>query len=231
MIKQLKWDTEFFGYKVGQLIMSNNKNFNPSTFQTYVNDYKLIYVFSSEKITENGLKLVDKKVILQQKTSINNDLSKDPSSKIESFKDGVHDYESLKKLALSSGENSRFKIDKNFKNDEYSKLYNQWINNAVYKDKALDILIYRDKEILGFTTIEKKSKYLAILGLVAVSEQERGKGIASKLIESSINRAFELGFETIQVATQFENIPAMRLYEKCDFKIKDITYIYHYWNL
>ena len=52
---------------------------------------------------------------------------------------------------------------------------------------ALDILIYREKEILGFTTIEKKSKYLAIIGLVAVSEQERGKGIASKLIESSSN--------------------------------------------
>ena len=231
MIKQLNWDTEFFGYKVGQIIMSNNKKFSASAFQTYVNDYKLIYVLSSEKVAVNGLKLVDKKVTFQQKTSIKDDLNKNPSAKIESFKEGVHDYESLKKLALSSGENSRFKIDENFKNNEYSKLYNQWINNAVYKDKAMDILIYRDKEILGFTTIEKKSKYLAVIGLVAVSEQERGKGIASKLIESSINRAFELGFKTIQVATQFENIPAMRLYEKCDFKIKDITYIYHYWNL
>jgi dTDP-4-amino-4,6-dideoxy-D-galactose acyltransferase len=231
MIKQLKWDTKFFGYKIGQISISDNIKFSSSTFQTYVNDYKLIYVLSSEKIVGDGLKLVDKKVMFQQKISINNDSNKNPSAKIESFKEGVHDYESLKKLALSSGENSRFKIDENFKNNEYSKLYHQWINNAVYKDKALDVLIYRDKEILGFTTIEKKSKYLAVIGLVAVSEQERGKGIASKLIESSINRAFELGFETIQVATQFENIPAMRLYEKCDFKIKDITYIYHYWNL
>ena len=217
MIKQLNWDTEYYGYKVGQIKMSNNKKFSASAFQTYVNDYKLIYVLSSEKVAINGLKLVDKKVTFQQKTSIKDDLNKNPSAKIESFKEGVHDYESLKKLALSSGENSRFKIDENFKNNEYSKLYNQWINNAVYKDKAMDILIYRDKEILGFTTIEKKSKYLAVIGLVAVSEQERGKGIASKLIESSINRAFELGFKTIQVATQFENIPAMRLYEKCDF--------------
>jgi dTDP-4-amino-4,6-dideoxy-D-galactose acyltransferase len=231
MIKQLKWDTKFFGYKIGQISISDNKSFSPLMLEKSVNDYKLVYVLSPGKIDMNGLKLVDKKVIFQQKTSIKDNLNKNVSSKIESFNEGVHDYESLKKLALSSGINSRFKIDKNFKNNEYTKLYNQWINNAVYKDKALDILTYREKEILGFTTIEKKSKYLAVIGLVAVSEQERGKGIASKLIESSINRAFELGFETIQVATQFENIPAMRLYEKCDFKIKDITYIYHYWNL
>jgi len=231
MIKQLKWDTKFFGYKIGQISISDNKSFSPLMLEKSVNDYKLVYVLSTGKIDMNGLKLVDKKVIFQQKTSIKDNLNKNVSSKIESFNEGVHDYESLKKLALSSGINSRFKIDKNFKNNEYTKLYNQWINNAVYKDKALDILTYREKEILGFTTIEKKSKYLAVIGLVAVSEQERGKGIASKLIESSINRAFELGFETIQVATQFENIPAMRLYEKCDFKIKDITYIYHYWNL
>jgi dTDP-4-amino-4,6-dideoxy-D-galactose acyltransferase len=231
MIKQLKWDTKFFGYKIGQISISDNQSFSPLMLEKSVNDYKLVYVLSPGKIDMNGLKLVDKKVIFQQKTSIKDNLNKNVSSKIESFNEGVHDYESLKKLALSSGINSRFKIDKNFKNNEYTKLYNQWINNAVYKDKALDILTYREKEILGFTTIEKKSKYLAVIGLVAVSEQERGKGIASKLIESSINRAFELGFETIQVATQFENIPAMRLYEKCDFKIKDITYIYHYWNL
>ena len=231
MIEELHWDSEFFGYKTGKLIIPDGGNFNYSEFESVVNNYRLIYIFSKKKITEKRLKLVDKKVTFHQQIPIKTCLKKSYNSKIESFNIKLHNYESLKKLALTSGIYSRFNIDKNFKNNEYLRLYSQWIKNAVFKDKTLDILIYQEKGICGFTTIEEKTKDLADIGLVAVSEKTRGKGIATKLIENSIKKAFQLGFKEIQVVTQSNNIPAMKLYEKCNFKINEITYIYHYWNL
>jgi dTDP-4-amino-4,6-dideoxy-D-galactose acyltransferase len=231
MIEQLNWDTKFFGYKTGKLILSENQKFSSSKFKRLVGDYKLVYVFSHKKVFANGLKLVDKKITFQQATFVKDYLDKSLNSKIELFNEEIHDYKSLQKLALSSGKYSRFNIDKNFINNEFSKLYIKWIENAVRKEKPIDVLIYRDKEISGFTTIEKKSDGLAAIGLIAVSQKERGKGVASKLVECSIKRAFDLGFDIIQVATQTENTPAIKLYEKCGFKIIDTTYIYHYWNL
>ncbi|MDZ7721960.1 MAG: GNAT family N-acetyltransferase [candidate division KSB1 bacterium] len=70
----------------------------------------------------------------------------------------------------------------------------------------------------------------AQIGLIAVHPQAQGKGIASYLIQVATNYAFDRGFETLEVATQYNNKPAMKLYQKSGFKIKSKQYIYHIWN-
>jgi ribosomal protein S18 acetylase RimI-like enzyme len=151
---------------------------------------------------------------------------------LKKFEKGKDDFKTLEKLTLLSGTYSRFRLDKHFKKKEYESLYKQWIYNSVYKEKALEVIVYKENNsILGFTTLEKKTNNLLDISLVAVDETARGKKIGTQLIEYSINYALKNGYSKIQVVTQQNNLPAVNLYKKCGFRIKSTEYIYHYWNL
>jgi dTDP-4-amino-4,6-dideoxy-D-galactose acyltransferase len=188
-----------------------------------------VYVFSSIKLDYENLKLVDTKLTFSK------DLKKmiiPQDGNLQLFKKGKHNFEKLEKLALVSGEFSRFKLDDNFNKNDYHSLYKQWIYNSVYKQKALNTMIYTEEnKILGFTTLEKKTNLLCDISLVAVDEKARGKKIGRKLIDYTIFQASNKHFNKIQVVTQQNNIPAVGLYKKCGFRLTKTEYIYHYWRL
>ena len=229
----LNWDSTFFGYEVGRLDISSIKNFDIFKFKEESKKYRLIYVYSNEKLKMNSdFKLVDEKVTYFQKIDANNLAANAIQNfPICSFKREHADINQLRQLALESGIYSRFNVDTNFTNNEYQRLYLEWIENSVNGNLAYEILIAcKEKRIAGFTTIGKKSPELADIGLVAVDNACRGKGIGFNLINETIKRAKEKSFEFIQVVTQRNNTPACKLYEKTNFKVKEIINIYHYWN-
>ena len=159
-------------------------------------------------------------------------LNKKLNFDISSFNRNKHNINELKQLALESGIYSRFYIDSNFRSNEYQKLYLHWIENCINGNLAFDILVASDKnKMLGFTTVNKKSPDIANIGLVAVDSFSRGNGIGFNLINKTIIKAEQAGFRFIQVVTQLNNVPAIKLYEKTNFKIKEVINIYHYWNL
>src|SRR5699024_10530423 len=142
------------------------------------------------------LNLVDEKEVF---------LIDDISIKNRSFNDTtyfdlkLHSYDELLNLTLQSGIYSRFNIDANFKNGEYQKLYTEWINKSIKKEMAIDIIVKIIKnKIVGFTTYNRKSKFIADIGLVAVDPQYRGQGIARELIERTIYDAYKSDFKQIQ---------------------------------
>jgi len=228
-IERLEWDSLFFGYEVGKMQINNQEKLNLDFFFKQAKKFKLIYVFSESDLFISKFKLVDKKVIFHQEIK---NFNSEKEIVIESFNKDFHDFDQLKELALESGVYSRFLIDKNFKNNEYNKLYSRWIENAVDKINSFDVIIEsKDEKIIGFTTLNKKSAILADLGLVAVSKEYRGLGIGKKIINESIQRSKQAGFKEIQVVTQLDNKAAIQLYTSANFKIAKITNIYHFWNL
>lgn len=230
-IKFLEWDSSFFGYPIGKLEIKGPTGFDLTSFQNEASNYKLVYVFSKEEIFYENFVLVDKKVVYVQKNISSFD-RKSSKNKIQSFNSRLHDLGQLLELTLESGRYSRFNLDPNFNSKEYSKLYSEWIKNSINGKLAFDILVCVEAEqIVGFTTIAKKSENLADIGLVAVHKNARGKGIATDLINKTIERAAKENFANIQVVTQANNIPATKLYSKTNFVLKEQTNIYHYWNL
>ena len=194
------------------------------------NKFKLVYLFSKEPLNHKELKLVDIKVTFKKATSILDESNE--VNNINLFSNNNDDFSTLEKLALTSGEYSRFRIDENFKNNEFEALYKKWIRSFVYNKDNVDVIIYKEqRRILGFTTLEGVNENLCDIGLVAVNQNERGKKIGTKLINFTLNKAFEKGFKEVKVVTQFDNKPAINLYEKCGFKRSKLKYIYHYWNL
>lgn len=232
-IKKLDWDSSFFGYEVGFIEIDNVVDFSYENLIEQANQFRLVYIYSKNKIVHTQLTLMDEKLTFW-KMIRSDELKKeeDVNSSISSFKIGEHNLDQLKELALLSGIHSRFYVDPNFVNQEYESLYLEWINKSVQNAMAFDTLIYSvDNKIVGFTTLSKKNENLADIGLIAVDSNFRGQGIASQLINAAIKTASSAGFREIQVVTQSANLPAITLYKKAKFEVKNSTNIYHYWNL
>lgn len=227
MIKQLEWDTDFFGYKVGHAIIgSDDININDELLKE-ANNFKLVYLISDKEIkTEiEKLYLVDIKTTL-----VKEPLIKEKCIELKIVENTEGNEEQLKNLALQSGIYSRFKKDSNFKNNEFEKLYLKWITDSINKKIADTVLIYVENDVCkGFITLKYKENY-AEIGLIAIEEHSRGKGIGLSLLCTVNNLTKDKGLTGIHVTTQFENIPAMKLYKKAGYKIVSKKYVYHLWN-
>ena len=233
-IERLEWDSQFFGYSVAKVGL-DDKGYDKVdvVFRQLASDnIRLTYFFipmSETKlnnyISERGGKLVDQKTIFFKKT----EGQKNFCNNIIEYQ-GTEINDRLIALGLQAGLFSRFRLDINFTKNEYKRLYIEWLTKSLNKTLAINTFIAKNgPEIIGITTLGKRSGF-ADIGLVAVDEKFRGKGIASDLIHFAENTAFNLGFNEIKVATQLHNKGACRLYEKTNFQIESITNIYHYWQ-
>ena len=137
--------------------------------------------------------------------------------------------ENLKELAFRSGMYSRFRLDPNFANNEFERLYTEWIDRSVDGTIANEVLVYEiNKVIAGFVSYIVSNKKLTI-GLIAVSERFKGNGIGKSLINKIENIASLNNVKEVEVATQLRNIEASSFYKACNYKIKSKNPVFHLW--
>ncbi len=230
----LEWDTRFFGYSVAKINLNHEgiEKINNLFNQIAIEKIHLTYIFVSPDDSEiigflekKRCALVDQKTTFSKKAE--NRLIK--NNEIFEFRKKTPTVK-LKKLALLAGQYSRFQNDENFKNNEYERLYIEWLNNSLLKKLAKKTFIAkRMQETIGFTTLNYQNNY-AEIGLIAVDRKFQGMGVGSDLIYKTENEAVEIGFNELRVVTQLNNKAACRLYEKCDFTKKEVTNIFHFWQ-
>ncbi|MEO6719106.1 MAG: GNAT family N-acetyltransferase [Ferruginibacter sp.] len=227
MIEPLDWDTNFFGYAIGQSAISGDDKKSIVALLKEAGKFKLVYIDSDKEMIPaiDRFKFVSTKAKLSKEVVSMEDLG---DLNLGEYDGG--DPGQLKKLALQSGIYSRFKMDSHFINNEFEKLYLKWIANSIKKNVADAVIVYKDgKDYRAFLTLKYK-KDVAEIGLIAVDEQSRGKGVGLALLSYVNNLAMKMGCKKIEVTTQFENQPAMKLYEKAGYKVLSKKYIYHLWN-
>lgn len=233
-IDYLDWDSGFFGYSVAKVTFGEEGFDILESLSSRLEAEKIRLTYFFVPVTETRLNdsIADMGgILVDQKTTYSKKTEKTPwhSDHIKEYlEDEINDR--LIELGLQAGLFSRFRLDKNFSKQEYERLYIEWLRKSVSMDLALKTFIALEgSEIIGITTLGGKED-AADIGLVAVDKNFRGNGIASDLIHSAENAAYDLGFKEIKVVTQLQNKAACRLYEKCDFKIENIVNIYHYWQ-
>jgi ribosomal protein S18 acetylase RimI-like enzyme len=84
----------------------------------------------------------------------------------------------------------------------------------VYTLGALAKLIWRGM-VLGHTREAEKDEYL--IAHVAVFEQFRRKGIATALLDRSVQEAREEGFKRVALEVEIDNTPAIECYQRYGF--------------
>ena len=227
-ITELKWDTDFFAYKVGKILFDKN-DLDENLLLS--NDFKLIYLFSSEPLSEDLVKkhnffLSDEKIDLIKNVSnlTFNNFENENLVELTKLDDNLLD------LTFQSGHFSRFKIDSNFKNNEFERLYTAWIEQSIAHKNADKVIGFSiNNKVVGFISFVLKNNMFDI-GLIAVNEQHRSLKIGKQLLEYVFNYSVSKNVNFVTVTTQNNNQGALKFYLQNGFSIHKTTYIYHLWK-
>jgi dTDP-4-amino-4,6-dideoxy-D-galactose acyltransferase len=138
--------------------------------------------------------------------------------------------DNLLDLTFQSGHFSRFKIDTNFKNNEFETLYTAWIEQSIAHKNADKVIGFSvNNQIVGFITFVLKNNKFDI-GLIAVNEQHRSLKIGKQLLAFVFNYSLSKNVDFVTVTTQNKNQGALKFYLQNGFSIYKTTYIYHLWK-
>ena len=228
-LKRLKWDSEFFGLRIGRIDISFEAESHvlEKQFQYINEEFDLLYVSARHGLcfSAPGAKLVDQKVVYSM--TIPNCCK--PSNQVvlwDSFQ-GVTD--DLLHLALLSGEYSRFKTDEKLPLNSYERLYSRWIEQSVNHNLATEVFCYMIENIpRGLVTLDFKNG-VGTIGLVAIHEDFQRQGIGTSMMKHVISFVQQKKGHKVSVATQLDNVPACRLYEKNGFTMESVNDIWHWW--
>lgn len=222
---KLDWDSNFYKKNIAKILINKNVSDNELEFYKKNNSYDLTYVFCDQEIDYIiSSKPIDIKVVFSKKVSSR---LTDLNSNIRSYKGQINN--DLIELACTAGKHSRFKID-SILNPKFNTLYNLWLEKSIKREIANEVFTYSiNNKIVGFVTC-KIIKETIEIGLIAVNNNQQGKGIGKKLIQRVNDYAVENKLDRINVATQLHNSNACAFYTKNNFKLNSKTYIYHLWN-
>ncbi len=226
------WDSNFFGFKTGdlsftgtaaELIMAlqqfkhdgyqliywkiiddNQHNINVAEqLQLFKGDIKVVYAFSISEFTNNTI----------------------PQNEIKLWNGSISD--GLIELGIESGRYSRFKKDPVFPSGSFERMYTEWVKQSLAGAMGDEIYyIGEPTNIKAFFTIAYHQSH-AEIGLIAVDEHFRKQGYGTAMTTFAKNKTIEHQLSTLIVATQHQNTEACMLYEKCNAKIISIEHIYH----
>jgi ribosomal protein S18 acetylase RimI-like enzyme len=222
----LEWDSLFFNKKIGQVEFEKDGDLGD------VQRFDLLYVKQTEdeffEIDHFKQTHAETKVVFSKALSRNN-------LPIDSFVFLAFDINRSKdqiyQLAFESGKFSRFKLDENFKANEFEELYKTWVDNSFSKKIADAVLIYKEQNvILGFISYKMFGDY-AIVGLIAVCPEHQRKGVGKKLVAAVENELSNKLIKELRIPTQLKNEQACGFYAKLGYKIIEQISIKHYWKI
>ena len=230
----LEWDSNFFDFKVAKINhFVSIEEFNAIKEQLKFEKVKLAYIFSKPEsvidltLQNENVFLADEKVTFSQDIGENRIEVND--SLIKEYKSGIVSDKMLD-IAIQTSEYSRYRVDVNFKNEEFKKLYFQWIKNAVEDRDTGKLFIYQENNVLkGLIYLKEKNDQIGSISLIGVDEGYRGEQIGTKLINQANFYFRNLGKKELQVVTQKANVLACNFYTKNGFQIIDTVNVYHLW--
>ena len=133
-------------------------------------------------------------------------------------------------IAKSCFRYSRFHIDPYIPNVIADKIKYEWVMNYITKNRGEKLLIIlKDGRPVGFLAemlLQNSIKSISVIDLIGIDKEYQGMGLGKYLINNLIQDSFDK-VDSIRVTTQVANIPSIRLYESCGFKIIQSEYVLH----
>jgi ribosomal protein S18 acetylase RimI-like enzyme len=118
-----------------------------------------------------------------------------------------------------------FHVDKRLPKERCDALKEAWSRNYFRGGRGDWMLVAETPTgIGGFLLLLGRDDRL-IIDLIAVGRDYRGSGIAQAMIAHAGHTL--TGFNTMLVGTQLSNIPSVRLYESCGFRLAGAEHVLH----
>ncbi len=235
-ICQLEWDSTFFNKSIGKVEVDRFENDYGELDE--LRGFDLIYLYSKNSIFESTLlkrlndqnfQLVFEEEKFVYSIPVSPSLGTSTSVNIKVLDSTYETDEALKRLALGSGEHSRFKVCPVLK-EKFESLYKLWLEKSLQGVLADCVFGYVESDtVLGFVTC-KKTGSIVTIGLISVAPQARGKGIGNKLLKATLDYAMSESCTRVAVRTQGVNTTAIAFYEAFGFDLVQRRHLYHFKN-
>jgi dTDP-4-amino-4,6-dideoxy-D-galactose acyltransferase len=140
------------------------------------------------------------------------------------------DIPALKRIASSSHRETRFYADRHFAVEQCNRLYELWIEKScqAYADA---VLVVDDDagEPAGYVTCHRDGEATGHIGLFAVREDVRGRGIGRQLLDAALRWFSTNGVTSMTVATQLRNMAALQFYGRAGLLVASAGIWFHLW--
>jgi len=242
-IHPVDWESAFFGFPIGSLDIPADFSLQElqESLRRGQQRFRLVYVFRQEFGPESLESLDVPCLRCDQRMTF----KKTISASVASIDEHIKAYTSticskqIEALAIKSGVMSRFKRDPEL-SVQYERLFLTWINNSVSGGLADSIWTWRENNrMVGMVTVRcarrvhpgnGRMEREARIGMLAVDEAFRRRGIAVSLLKTCDFWCHTLDIPTASIVTQSDNAATIALCEKSGFELAEKDSIYHYWS-
>jgi len=240
----LAWDSNHFGFLVGRLPEENidDLELTKGLESARRANYRLVYwatrpdrAVSERLLADYAGRLVDRRAVYEMAG-----LDAQPT---HLHKMPVSGYRILRQppgnasprliaLGIAAGADSRFLSDKRIRREQFESLYEIWVQRSTSRELADEVLVAvpNEGQEIGLVTIKVRDG-VGQIGLIAVAEEARCRGVGSQLVLAAHRWMAKNGAVRAKVITQSCNQAACRLYSQLGYHLFEVSNIYHFWPL
>jgi dTDP-4-amino-4,6-dideoxy-D-galactose acyltransferase len=135
----------------------------------------------------------------------------------------------LYEIARVSHRDSRFYFDAGFPRGRCDDLYQIWVKNSCAGFADALLVAGESGRAAGYITCQIAPDGHGKIGLMAVGEEFRGRGLGQDLVSGALQWFASRGVPRVSVVTQGRNFAAQRTYQRCGFETGCIEIWYHRW--
>jgi ribosomal protein S18 acetylase RimI-like enzyme len=239
LCRLLPWDSAHFGFGVARLQRSRLQPEEAGRALEWCRqrEIRCLYFLADADdaqtawlAAEYGFRFVDARLTLERSLQAPGPLAeKSSGTLVRPFRQ--KDLDALQAIARISHHDSRFYYDPNFPGPACDALYEAWIKQSCQGQSDLVLVAESEGRPAGYLTIELVDDTTAQIGLIAVAEASRGRGLGDSLLRAGLCWMREQGRQRSIVVTQGRNVGATRLYERLGFLTRSVQWWYHRWFL
>jgi len=238
LCRHLPWDSDFFGYRIARARGERLTKGELQSVCDWCREERIdcLYFLADpadeaglRRLEKQGFQLVDTRVTLRRSGALAPASLEPPRVRVRPYSDS--DFAGLREIARTNHRNTRFSNDGHFPSALCDALYERWIENSCQGHADRVLVAEWEGQPAGYITCHRESSSAGRIGLFAVDERARGKGLGADLIREAIQWFQSEEIRDILVATQGDNEPAQRVYRKRGFLVESIRLWFHYWPL
>lgn len=228
----LEWDSNFFGLRIaryrGHLLRKEELQAADKWCREENIDCLYLLAESSDARTielaeSNQFHFVDARVQMEADTHP----SSCPPSSVRPAR--PEDLETLQRIARVSHGDSRFFFDHRFPRSRVEDLYAEWIARSVGGWASSVLVCKVAGQVAGYISCHLSDQGSGSIGLLAVDQEQRGRGLGQQLLSGAMQIFEQGGARTVSVVTQARNIDSQRLYQKAGFRTRSVQLWFHRW--
>ena len=226
----LEWDSRFFGLRVAQISVDTSIDGNRLADCLERSSAEVVYVFLKPDHLEQCRPVLEMHAgkCYDHKVTFGKPVNPAPEDSDSSIVEVTEASDELFELAYASGRLSRFFLDPLFR-PRFTLLYEEWIRKSLRESSFKVYAVYGSLRMLGMATASVENR-IGRIGLIAIDELGRGKGLGMRLIRRCETYYKCNGALTCNVVTQKDNIAACRLYKEAGYTLETEHYVWHIWK-